>query len=1069
MAALEQRVPLLRRSVDGLWARFSAGEPLHVDELAALSEAMFRLAVHPRTSTTEAVTLLDRAHQVDGLDPRYPYHLGRIALAAGRPTVAEAWLSLAARLAPDSHRIAAHRVLTYRALDSDRPPGSTHSMASYRDQARELSDSIRASSGDGRECRWSGTHDLELQDGVALPSTARTRDRLLPVLIEIRDLAERRPGGIGAFVVAAVQWMVSGYPASTVRDLLDGLPVADPACAVLRRCTQLCEGGVADLAGELARCVRRGELPDIVVALLHERRLLFGVTSVPEFGVFAAARAFISGDTGSGIADDHITALDAQAARLIDQPPPLGAPADARQDRPLTVEEAHVRLTRLEETRTGLDAVRDALGSFVAGLLVQVAAGIAETATADAVRVDRDAVEAATEMLSAGASRAHEEAGSLLRELGHLSAAELGDAFQDRADAARVALGQLSQIGKFARPLRKIKKVVGHGEAPIDGAQPAPSSQVAGLLNDARRYLPADDADSGTVPSGPTKSPTVTAALERTLRLLDSAFADAWQSLAGYPGSPAVAALRALVRGKHAERCYRLQQVPEATALWQEMLADASLDLATAYNLAVARTSTGTPWRATQAWERYLDDLYLADVACGDLRTHAAERERLHGTIAASYLPAALLDDQPDDADEVSEVSAFLSSRSCVRAAVTHLRLQSLNRRIGYRSPSLATTPAIDDLALLPERVRGRLTNLLASAQPGQVDLEAEKQGQIDAITGTIRLKRRIRYALHTDRHWASSPSSAEVITNLEMVDSIRLDPDDPLTYRSAVAMNVDPDGELTTLNDLAIDARACARGWILRDAATQSRSGTGVRYLAVLRAWVASPIPDEHSEFLDDPQVLYRRSLETLVRVREAGSTVDGDAVADAIQVLRTWQRLLPGATGPACFLAELKILTGRVDEARRLLTDAANHGVHPSGRLRSAAALIATPGRMIRTDSVLDTVHRLVTQLPSDPKVVRLLDDAYQRLLSEALIERRPAKRLLSQLDEWSNEVAAQLGPDVLGEVAALRIRLLDVISTWEARRKPQPHHPPMPDWTSPRAFVVDRAGVVTIPQTP
>lgn len=88
-----------------------------ISRMMALAECSFRMAVHPDTSDDEAVSLLQNAVRLDGTNPRYAYHLGRIELRRGRLQEAARWYRIAVCLAPTSHRIWAHIAVLQRELN----------------------------------------------------------------------------------------------------------------------------------------------------------------------------------------------------------------------------------------------------------------------------------------------------------------------------------------------------------------------------------------------------------------------------------------------------------------------------------------------------------------------------------------------------------------------------------------------------------------------------------------------------------------------------------------------------------------------------------------------------------------------------------------------------------------------------------------------------------------------------------------------------------------------------------------------------------------------------------------
>ncbi len=1052
---LENRIPTLRRCVESLWARYNSGDGLHVDELGAMTESMFRLAVHQRTSAAEAVTLLHRAHQVDGLNPRYAYHLGRIALACGRLAEAEAWLTVAVQLCPDSHRIKTHLALLYRAKDRQEHGDPERTPGAYREWARALSASIRSTVDGSRACRWSGMHDLELQAGLLLDVSARTRDNLLPVLAEVRDLAGVREGGVGAFVVLAIEWLVCGYPVETIRELAGGLPPTDPvALGVLSRTCRLFEVGERELPALLADCLRRRELPEILVVLIHQRRLLWRSMTFPELGVFAAARSFLAGEVRPGAAADLVAALNAAIKRLRQPPTPVGPPGGEPAQQRLGVDESLARLAGIEVTLAGLDEAREAMATFVGGPL-KSAAGSADTPGALGVVVaDHAAMSVALNRLTTTATAGYEDAQHLLGGLGHLSVGELGEDFHDRADTAKVALAELTHPGKIRRLLARIDKIVGAAEVEpglAEGVSPQATAVLASLEN--------GHSDGPDPVETPVVSTDVADAIDRAHRAVDENFAAAEPTIAAYPSSTAVTALRNLVHGKRAETLYRMGRTTEACEIWHNMLATNGLDLAVLRNLAVAHTCTDAESQATEAWRRYLEGLYLIDVTEGDPRLRATERERTHGVIAISYLPAGLRDESKDE--DLSGVLVFLAGRAAVEAAIVHLRLQTLNRLVSYRSPSLALAAGLcpEDLALLPDRVATRFADLVARAERAATDVEHEKQRHIEAVEQAIRFKQRIHHALSTDRTWALGGSAVDVITNLALVDTMRLDADDPLTYRTALSMNLsDPERDLAVRNGLAEHARLIASRRILAEAARQDGATLAARYRSILTAWVNSPIPAEDSEFLDDPQYLYDPRTKATLAAAFAGDLEPSHPDIGAAKLtLRKWLRILPGATGPARHLAGLCRLTGELAQGRHIVGKAAKQAVHATGYLYCVEQWVELGWRLGHRDDLIRPVHELVERMPSDDRAWRLLEETHFGLVRDAIRTRKRPQFTIGQLDNWSGRVADRLGPGFTASVVALRQRLVAEMD----------HLVRLPDEGVRARFFVDSDGTVTEPE--
>lgn len=513
-------------------------------------------------------------------------------------------------------------------------------------------------------------------------------------------------------------------------------------------------------------------------------------------------------------------------------------------------------------------------------------------------------------------------------------------------------------------------------------------------------------------------------------------------------------ALRNLVHGKRAETLYRMGRTTEACEIWHNMLATNGLDLAVLRNVAVAHTCAGAESQATEAWRRYLEDLYLIDVTEGDPRLRATERERTHRVIATSYLPAGLRDESTDE--DLAGVLVFLTGRAAVEAAIVHLRLQTLNRVISYRSPSLVAGLCPEDRALLPDRVATCFADLVARAEPAATDVEHEKQSHIEAIEQAIRFKQRIRHALSTERAWALGGSAVDMITNLALVDTIRLDADDPLTYRTALSMNLsDPERDLAVLNGLAEHARLIASRRILAEAARQDGATLAARYRSILTAWVNSSIAAEDSEFLDDPQYLYDpRTKATLVAAFAGDLEPSHPDIKAAKLTLGKWLRILPGATGPARHLAGLCRLTDDLTQGRRVVVVAAKLAVHATGYLHCIEQLVDFAWRLGDRDDLIRRVHELVERMPSDDRAWRLLEETHLGLVRDAIRTRKRPQFTIGQLDNWSGRVADRLGPGFTASVVALRQRLVAEMD----------HLDRLPDDDVRARFFVDSDGTAT-----
>ncbi|GGY00923.1 hypothetical protein GCM10010358_63590 [Streptomyces minutiscleroticus] len=393
--ALENRPDVLRRIADTLWERLERGEQLTGGQHEALVEASFRLGVHRRTEPATALELLARAHRLDPANPKHPYHAGLLYLRHGHTEPAVRWLTAAAELAPVNHRVWAHLALAYRQLD-ERQQGAADRTGEHRARAEAIADTIRAGRDDfgpegertalpllrPGECRWSGIHDMAADGRLRGRTAERTRDALLDELERVAGLAPHRRGGTAAFTVLAVQWMVYGYPAATVRRLAGRLPSDedDPALRMLHLVCDLFETDRARLPARLARCLAERTLPDVLVALIHRQRLLWRPLGFPDPGAHAAAREFTDGDPVR-----HEKALRA-ARRTLSAPEPEPMPDAVPGPAAPPVTDPDARLTAFESAASGLAALRADVHTHVRELARDTVAD-----AADHARVSGDA------------------------------------------------------------------------------------------------------------------------------------------------------------------------------------------------------------------------------------------------------------------------------------------------------------------------------------------------------------------------------------------------------------------------------------------------------------------------------------------------------------------------------------------------------------------------------------------------------------------------------------------------------------------------------------------------------
>ncbi|RSD10341.1 hypothetical protein [Amycolatopsis eburnea] len=964
VAVLENRPEVLRRLADRLWARHEQGAGLSADELEALAEACFRLAVHPGTASGAALDLLARAHRVDPVNPKHPYHAGLIHLRHGRLEAALRWLTAAAGSAPTNHRVWAHLSIVHQGLHEQRAGDPTYDGEDQRRRG-EIASAIREGRDDlaatedvpvpllrPGDCRWSGIHDVSAELVLRRPASSRGRDTIADDLRRIAELAGHRPGGVAAFAVLAVQWLVHGYPPATIRRLAHALPPGDgPARRVLDVACELFEVDEPALPARLATCLAQQELPDLLVALVHQRRLLWRPLDVPDLSAFTAARAY-AGGAGWGAPADHLDAM-ASALRDITTAAPPKTPADVA---PGGIGEpaADELLTRLERDAGSIARLKKSAGVF--------AKELRRADLADAAR--RAQAHADHAVLADIANRLEQARVERLGALQEFKAKPVAAQFDAHLERCEKALQQ--PIGLNAHLSTVRRKLRAHGGPP---ATPVPPSAGVAEIDAELGSVAPSTAQVAPPPRREPVPEDPRAQVAIAVAEVENALADnagrAWQSLDAYPsglrGRAALVLLRSYVNGRLAESWHRMGAHTAARRHWQAMLAENPMSTAVLHNLAVAHTAAGDVAAATQTWSRYLEALYAEALLAGTPSRGAAERAEIHRVLAGSFGTAALCGRPADDGPNPPPrgIPAALTSPARVALAIAHLRLEELNRALSYRGAVLrlgvtrsvrrsqldeAFDARLDLVATacapLPKRVRAPFADLCrtafqaaheAACDPGGRTREASDPGEEEAHVAwtheRVRWKARIARELVDADDWPVTESSGEILACLRLIDELRLDPADE-TVRKAVLRLGAPTTYLRQLNDLSGLAARFAVERIFRAAENRLDASADFprRYQRICLSWQRNGAPEHYLDLLDDPQAVYLPSVEHALELLhdDAPDHEIRPVVLAALPAMEHWITRLRGAPGPPAMLGELLHAVGEHSRASSLLEEA-------------------------------------------------------------------------------------------------------------------------------------------------
>lgn len=365
-----RRSELLQRRQELLQSRGHQSE--EIETLLALSECSFRIAVHPETPFEDTLELLNQCIRLDGANPRYAYHLGRLYFVYGQFDRASHWFRLACCLSPTSHRIWSHVAILLRELnaqyvgnDDYEPNALLKRSEQILKHVREGQDTIDpdlldfvppeslaakereerletpgASDRNGRKrsdekdrikpashvkryvaakrCRWSGIEHLALEQQFEGRASQTALKKFLPAMRDLARTASRHPGKAAAVRILAVQMLLAGYPSESVRWLMEFFPQDDnPSAQMLETVCAIFESSRDQVAAQIVRAVETADLPPLTAALIHNERLLWHSMEYRNLGTYRSAQRFLARQkAGSNGADTSGTELDESSREL---------------------------------------------------------------------------------------------------------------------------------------------------------------------------------------------------------------------------------------------------------------------------------------------------------------------------------------------------------------------------------------------------------------------------------------------------------------------------------------------------------------------------------------------------------------------------------------------------------------------------------------------------------------------------------------------------------------------------------------------------------------------------------
>lgn len=388
----------------------------------ALAEAHFRYAVHADTPFDEALASLAWACRIDGTNPKYAYHLGRLHFIHGQFESAGTWLRTAAQLCPTSHRIWTHISMLQRELNAIYAGNSKYepdalkvradrivekirngqdqfeadlfnysppiSRAFLEEKARKERESQKSRKEDDNallsetsltieyaerlldkgRCRWSGVIDQEMENALEDSSSERNRDKLIPLFNALIERAAAKPDKSSALAVLGIDWLLLGYPPPFIGRLLERFPeyAARPSFKLMHAVLDLYKMPEDQLPGALAKALENDEIPPLIGAMIHRQRLLWQPLEFNYLVSYRAARAFLRLHGNDGKTDEepdldsetHTHLKNAQNILKLLQPKTPEAMKDSQGPQEIATLDGESAATTLQQYEEAGEAVR---------------------------------------------------------------------------------------------------------------------------------------------------------------------------------------------------------------------------------------------------------------------------------------------------------------------------------------------------------------------------------------------------------------------------------------------------------------------------------------------------------------------------------------------------------------------------------------------------------------------------------------------------------------------------------------------------------------------------------------
>lgn len=767
-----------------------------INAIEAWSEACFRIALNPLTEPSEAIGKLMEAYSVDGTNPKYPYHIARLFFSLGDFQTSAQWLTKAIKLCPTSHRLWTHISLIHYELNerfkgnynlepealrkrSDEitklirtgkdefdekfldftPP---ESLASIEAKKREHKDKGNDTPPENREdppekkdepptstrvalpkttrlqnpgeCRWSGINDIIVERLLEYERSDRIKIEIgFQLLPEIAKQCVARKGGGSSFAILAVQWLLTGYPVSTIRRIRKESTqgIDDESIRLLDIVCEMFDTPAEKLPSLISRALQEKSLPPLLAALIHNKCLLWRPIHYGAKNAYrSACRILSEKDAPShdiSKINSLINTLLTAAAKI--NVPPQNQLTDIQVEQKTDVsvitdpEEACRVLGELENKYTQLVNHDASIYKFISEEIVPRAAALPDSGTErnsfiKNVQKIKVLAKVISETATEGANRSVAFPKSLKVSQPAMEASLRASGLADTYAAFYNRIEKCKQkFNKYKKPVQynnlieefenKIQNTGGLPQDLSDGeSSPELDTFIAGVqeIYHLTQSLGSDDPFLSNQPdiaglngiSGLSKSVSiVNEEIERVLSESLKTF-DCYKE--DQKNLPEFRLLRIQLYMQAADTMYFMGKRDIAKKFWMECLNLDRLFLPALKNIAVYNMVTGQDHNRTlQGWKNYVEVLYFHAIAGLDPGISAADRAGFHRDFASAfthgfiYIPEREKDEssKQENEDRRKKFVDLLNNPGSLREFVEHKRAEFLNRWFEIRSPTL--------------------------------------------------------------------------------------------------------------------------------------------------------------------------------------------------------------------------------------------------------------------------------------------------------------------------------------------------------------------------------------------